>query len=244
MRKVTIDAGHGGSDPGAVFYTEYHEKHFTLDYALLIGAVLSRHGVNVNFTRLEDKYVSLSDRCKIANSNKSELFVSIHMNSSGNMFAQGVETYSHPSSGNGAKLSRTIHDSIIKSKAYTKDRGTKTANFHVLRETSMPAALVEISFISNVEDRNLAKQKKIEIAEAIAKGILEHMGIKYIKESANNMTENKAKPHWGQARVEKLKELGIISGEHDPKSNVTWAEFSAGLLQTIDFIKCTNHSKF
>lgn len=243
IRSVTIDAGHGGSDPGAVSGAEYHEKHFTLDYALLVGVVLSRHGVRVNFTRLEDKYVSLSDRSKIANNNKSELFISLHMNSSRNMFAQGVETYSHPSSINGARLSTTIHNNIIQSRAYTKDRGTKTANFQVLRETSMPATLVEIAFISNVEDRNLAKQKKIEISEAIGKGVLEYMGIKYNPQATNEVV-SEVKPHWGQARIDKLKELGIISGEHDPKSNVTWAEFSAGILQTIDFIKGTKYSKF
>ena len=98
--------------------------------------------------------------------------VSIHLNSSSNTNAQGFEIYHYPTSENGKTLATNIHKAAIGNKLYTKNRGVTTANFAVLRNTSAPAALIELAFISNLEDVNLLAHKQKEMVQAITKGIL------------------------------------------------------------------------
>lgn len=184
MPKVFLDAGHGGKDPGALG-NGLKEKDINLSVTLKVGNILTNHGVNVDYSRTTDTFLELADRAKKANDFKADIFVSIHCNAAENVNAKGVETYNYPNSTNGAKLAKSIQDSIISSKVYTANRGTKTANFAVLRLTNMPAALVEMAFITNAEDTNILKSKQDELAIAIAKGILNYLGIKY-KENPSN----------------------------------------------------------
>ncbi len=179
--KVWLDAGHGGKDPGALG-NGMQEKNITLPVTLEIGEILKRHGVTVGYTRTTDTFMDLSDRANKANSFGADIFVSIHCNAYKNSTAHGVETYSYPNSTKGAKLAKLIHEQVISSKLYTRDRGTKTANFAVLRLTKMPAALIEMAFITNLEDAQLLKTKQKEFALAIAKGILSYLGIKYVEQ--------------------------------------------------------------
>lgn len=178
MPKVFLDAGHGGKDPGAVG-NGMQEKNITLPVALEVGKILERHGITVGYSRKTDVYVSLEDRASKANNFGADIFVSIHCNAFEKSSAHGVETYSHIGSVKGAKLAKAIHNEVIKAKLYTRDRGTKTANFAVLRLTKMPAALIEMAFITNLEDAQLLRNKQKEFATAIAKGILSYLGIKY-----------------------------------------------------------------
>jgi len=178
MVKVFLDPGHGGSDPGALG-DGLKEKDINLSVALKVGSILINHSINVNYSRTTDVFVELADRAKKANSYNADIFVSLHCNAFDNPSAKGVETYSYPNSTNGAKLARALQNSIISSGVYTADRGTKTANFAVLRLTNMPAALVEMGFITNTEDANILKNKQNELAIAIAKGILSYFGIPY-----------------------------------------------------------------
>ncbi len=178
MTKVFIDAGHGGNDPGAIG-NGMKEKDITLNVTKKVGNELKRHGVKVGYTRTTDKTVPLNRRGPLANNFNADVFVSIHTNAFGNPSAQGVETYSFPNSSKGKNLAKDIHNEVVKAKLYTKNRGLKTANFAVLRQTRMPAALIETAFITNVQDARLLKNKQDEFATAIAKGILKHLGIKY-----------------------------------------------------------------
>lgn len=187
MLKVFLDAGHGGKDPGAVG-NGLQEKNITLPVALEVGKILQRHGITVGYTRTTDTYVSLDDRCKKANDFGADIFVSIHCNAFEKPSAHGVETYSHIGSVKGAKLAKSIHDEVIKAKLYTRNRGTKTANFYVLRKTIAPAALIELAFITNKDDANLLRNKQTEFATAIAKGILNYFGIKYVEEKKTTTT--------------------------------------------------------
>lgn len=175
--KVWLDAGHGGKDPGAVG-NGLKEKDITLAITLKAGKELERHGIKVGYTRKNDKTVNLNSRGPLANKYSADVFVSIHTNAH-NSNAQGVETYSFPNSKNGARLAKLIQDEVLKAKLYTKNRGIKTANFAVLRQTRMPAALIETAFITNAQDAQLLKNKQNEFATAIAKGILSYFGIKY-----------------------------------------------------------------
>lgn len=185
MTKVFLDAGHGGKDPGALG-NGLKEKDITLPVTLKVGNILKEHGVTVGYSRTTDVFLELSDRAKKANSFGADIFVSIHCNAFNKSTAKGVETYSYPNSTKGAKLAKLIQDSVISEKLYTVNRGTKTANFAVLRETNMPAALIELAFITNSQDAEILKNRQDELAVAVAKGILYYLGVKY-KDMSNKL---------------------------------------------------------
>ncbi len=178
MTKVFIDAGHGGKDPGATG-NGLREKDITLSVGLKVGKILQRHKFDVVYSRTTDVFLSLTERTNRANKANADIFVSIHTNAH-NSNAQGVETFSYPGSKNGAKLAKNIQDSVLSAKLYTKNRGTKTANFAVLRQSKMSAALIEMAFITNGQDAAMLKNRQDEFAEAIAKGILQYFGKQYI----------------------------------------------------------------
>lgn len=134
--------------------------------------------IKVFYTRTNDTFVSLEQRAKIANKEKADIFVSIHVNAASNALARGIETFSYPNSRFGGKLSKAIQDSLVGSNIFTKNRGTKTANFAVLRLTTMEAALTELGFISNRNDANLIKSRIDDISKHLAIGILNHIGNK------------------------------------------------------------------
>lgn len=177
--KVFIDAGHGGKDPGALG-NGLQEKDIALSVALKVGEVLKRHNIEVLYSRAKDEFIDLTERSRMANSSNVDIFVSVHCNSFSNPNSQGVEVYAYHNAQDGKKLSQNILDSIVVDNLYTKNRGVKTANFAVLRETKMVATLVELGFISNVEDVAILTNKQNELAESVAKGILNYLGIKYI----------------------------------------------------------------
>lgn len=180
MKKVFLDAGHGGMDSGAVG-NGLQEKDINLLVALKVGKILTRHNIEVNYTRTTDIAVGLSDRATIANKNGSDVFASIHCNSFYDVQSQGLETFSYNVSANGTALAKCIQDSLLKDKLYTKDRGIKTANFAVLRQTKMTSALVELAFISNKKDSEILRNKQDELAISVAKGILNFLGAKYVE---------------------------------------------------------------
>jgi len=175
--KHCLDPGHGGSDPGAVGLRS-HEADIVLVIAKIVGRILIENGQKVIYTRTTDKYLTLAQRATIANNNKCDTFTSIHCNSAVNKTAHGVETFSHPISSNGAKLSKFVQAELVKATSLT-NRGCKTANFGVLRMSHMPAILVETAFISNaLEEAELlqyAFQEKIALS--IVKGIFSYLGL-------------------------------------------------------------------
>lgn len=182
MKKVFLDAGHGGKDSGALGQ-DLKEKDIALSVTLKVGVLLKKHGVELAYSRTTDKFIDLRERSALANRQNSDIFVSIHANAFTNSSVSGVETYSYPNSINGARLSTSIYESIIKNKVYTQKRGTKTANFSVLKNTKMPSALLELGFITNKSDADILKNNQDELAAAIAEGILKYLGKEYIEET-------------------------------------------------------------
>ena len=147
---ICLDPGHGGSDSGALgsFYTE---KAANLDVGAWAQTYLGRvSGItSVGMTRTTDIYVSLADRCAYANTAGFDRFLSQHHNAATGT-AQGTETYCHPTgSTQSFDLRDKVHPRLLWAFAYS-DRGTKTADFYVLRNTVMPAILGEASFIDFV----------------------------------------------------------------------------------------------
>ncbi|HHX61601.1 MAG TPA: N-acetylmuramoyl-L-alanine amidase [Epulopiscium sp.] len=178
MAKICFDYGHGGKDPGAVG-NGLKEKVIVLSAGAKATKILQQHNVEVIHTRVVDTFIELSERARIANKAKVDILVSLHCNAFTNPDAQGVEVFHYPNSSKGKELSQSILDSIVKDKLYTKNRGIKTNDFAVLRLTEMPSCLVELGFISNQEDAAILKNKQDELAVAVAKGILAHLGIVY-----------------------------------------------------------------
>lgn len=152
--KICIDPGHGGKDPGAIG-SHSKEKDINLKLGLMAGEILSKHKVSVFYTRKKDVYVSLKDRCYFANKNKCDYFISIHCNSYKDESASGTETYCYKFGGEEERLSKAIQKRIVNLNN-NKDKGVKKVNFYVLKNTQMPACLIEVMFISNpIEEKKL-----------------------------------------------------------------------------------------
>jgi N-acetylmuramoyl-L-alanine amidase len=170
---VVIDPGHGGRDPGAVGIGGLREKDVILPISLEVARLLEQQGVSVLLTRSTDYFVSLEERAQMANRARGTLFVSIHANAAGRAGANGVETF-YFSSGRG--LAEAIQNSIIQT-FDVRNRGVKQARFYVLRNTSMPSALVEVGFVTGTEDAPRLREPnyRSQMAAAIAQGILAYI---------------------------------------------------------------------
>ena len=173
---IVIDPGHGGSDRGATMGS-IQEKTLTLKTARLIKYYLHKKGYQVILTRTQDGFISLTKRTNIANDTKSTIFISIHYNAFKYSHAKGVEVYYYNKGHKWRqKASKKLADLILSKmigSTGAKNRGVKEGNFYVIRETCMPAVLIEGGFITNPQERShLCDQKYLEkIAQSIASGI-------------------------------------------------------------------------
>lgn len=174
FKKIFIDSGHGGRDPGAC-HGAVKEKDITLDVGLILGELLVKEGFKVAYSRTDDSFVSLSDRANRSNRLGSDIFISIHCNAFTNPNAQGLETFYYRTSQNGKKLANKFQTSIVKKGLYTKDRGIKQGDFYVLRRTRAVAVLLELGFITNGEDRGIILNNKKEFAEVVVLGLKEYL---------------------------------------------------------------------
>ena len=194
---VYLDAGHGGYDPGASYFG-ISEKSLTLAIQSRVKDKLEAEGYQVVTTRTSDTYVDLTDRSRAANASESDIFVSIHINASGSSAAQGIETYyyqpyaEYPSRINATyhanptrlsmsdTLANVIQSSLINATG-AQNQGVKRQTFAVLRETTAPAVLLELGFLSNPQEAvrlNTSAYQEI-LANAIVTGIKSY----YEKES-------------------------------------------------------------
>lgn len=216
-KKVFIDPGHGGDDSGAVGVNGILEKTINLEVAKKVRDLLKRKGLEVKLSREKDVTVSLGERTKYANEWKADCYISIHCNAY-NGLSKGIETFSYNLSRN--DLASDIHSNILKTKSYTIDRGLKTANFYVLRNTNMRACLVELGFIDNIEDAKILINNQDKFALGIANGILEYFNIDIINSEDVNTQENNNIYYRvicgsfndrvnAQKRIEELKEKGF-----------------------------------
>ncbi|NBD17338.1 MAG: AMIN domain-containing protein [Cyanobacteria bacterium] len=172
---VVLDPGHGGKDPGAVGIGGLREKDVVLPISHHVRKTLESNGLSVKMTRWDDRFVSLGGRTAMANREDADFFISIHANaiSMSRPDVNGTETFYYAS---GRALAQAIQRSII-SNMNTRDRGVKKANFYVLRNSAMPAVLVEVGFVTGREDapRLADPNFRKRMAEAIADGILQYV---------------------------------------------------------------------
>lgn len=193
MAKIFIDNGHGGHDPGAIGKNS-REKDNVLKVGLRLGALLQSAGHQVRYSRTTDKFLSLSERARLANNWGADIFISLH-NNSHNSNASGFETfiYNGKVSSKTKSLQNNIHNAIA-SNIGINDRGKKTANFAVVRETKMPAVLIEYAFISNVSDERILINQVNDLAKWTANGVTNFAGGKVSSSPSTNNSKPSPKP--------------------------------------------------
>ncbi|MBC9825904.1 GW dipeptide domain-containing protein [Carnobacterium inhibens] len=186
-KTVYVDAGHGGKDPGAQS-GGVNEKDLNLKVALKVRDKLEQKGYNVVMSRTTDVFLELSEIARKANNSKADIFVSIHHNSF-NKNSYGIESFSYNSLGTSTnamsknlarlasseKLAKNSQQQMI---SYTGayNRGAKKANFHVIRETNMPAVLLELGFVDNTSERSklVTNNYQEKLANGIVQGIVDY----------------------------------------------------------------------
>lgn len=178
MYKVWIDAGHGGTDPGAVGHG-IQEKDIALKVSLGIKAGLEAAyaDVRVLLSRSTDVFLELRDRTAKANAAGADILVSVHCNAAGGK--GGFESYRYTSASQGSiKLQDTLHKAIM-SKLGGIDRGQKSKNLHMVRESKMPAVLTENLFIDVAADADRLKQVNVidAIIDGHVQGIATYLGL-------------------------------------------------------------------
>ncbi len=175
---VVIDPGHGGSDPGAIGIGGIRETDVVLEVSKIVKKLLSEKGVKVRLTRKNEVNLDLPPRVSFANNTDADIFVSIHANASRGKRRDinGLETF-YFKGWRGRLLAKKIQRQILRVSPGSPDRGVKQGRFFVIKNTRMPAVLVEIGFLTGrLDSRRLEKAAhRKRIAYAIAKGILEYL---------------------------------------------------------------------
>ena len=175
---VVIDPGHGGPDPGAIGIGGLRETDVVLEVSKTVKKLLSDKGVKVKLTRKNEVDLDLPPRVSFANNTDSDIFVSIHANASRGKRRDinGLETY-YFRGWRGRLLAKKIQKQILRVSPGSPDRGVKQGRFYVIKNTKMPAVLVEIGFLTGKLDaRRLEKAiHRKRLAYAIAKGILDYL---------------------------------------------------------------------
>ncbi len=183
--KVFIDAGHGGRDPGAV-RNGLNEKDANIAIALKLKNKLEANGFTVIMRRTGDNYNTLDEIVNIANNSGADIFISIHNNASISPSAHGTETYWNANGVNGSNQLAVYVQSNLVNQIGRANRGVKTANFRVIKYTTMPAALVECAFVSNATEAELLKSADFQ--DKCATGLFN--GIKKFAEGIDKSTGN------------------------------------------------------
>lgn len=178
---VVIDPGHGGKDTGAQGASGKYEKDFSLSLSKKIAGRLEQHPeIKVYLTRETDTFQSAKrgERQEFANQLGADIFISIHGNTFSDPSVSGTETYYY--SGNSLELARILHHHVVSATGFV-DRGVRQEEFLVLKDTNMPAVLLEIGYLTNPD--NEAKMFnplfQQQIADAVCEGIFEYLKLPF-----------------------------------------------------------------
>lgn len=181
---IALDAGHGGSDTGAIGPTGVTEKGVTLRVAKALQKLLQAEGATVLMTRTTDTEVSpkkanasdveeLQARCDVGNDGNADIFISMHMDSFTNSTPSGTTGYYYTKGSKASqRLAQYVSEGVVTALG-TGNRGTKSCNFYVVKHTDMPATLVEMAFISNDKEEKLMNSEAgiNRAAEGILNGL-------------------------------------------------------------------------
>ena len=171
---VVLDAGHGGEDGGTVEQTAT-EKEINLAVVLKMRELLENQGICVVLTREQDIFIKLEERVRVANGEKADLFVSIHCNYyEKDSSIYGLECYYCKGAEDGKYYAERILDTIEKSGEIVS-RNAKPSGYYILKNTTVPAVLVETGYLSNYNERNqlISREYQGKLAQELVEGIVE-----------------------------------------------------------------------
>lgn len=237
---IMLDAGHGGTDPGAV-YNGRREKDDTLRLVLAIGQILQNRGVDVEYTRTTDIYETPFQKAMEANEAGVDYFVSIHRNSfEQDNIVSGVESLVYDLSGIKYRMAENINANL-ETVGFVNLGVKARPNLVVLKRTKMPAVLVEVGFLNSDTDNQLFDENFNDIALAIADGILETLE-EVARESAVNQTETGQEMLSSESDADRQSETYFENNENRlnemdsaNSNNVPYAEYSTdNALNKID----------
>ncbi len=224
MKKVMLDIGHGGSDPGATA-NNLVEKELNLKVGLQVREFLKYYDIEIGMTREKDISLSTNERIQMVKSFNPDLCVSIHHNAAANTEARGAEVIHAHYDEYDDKLALNILNKLAKvgmptRRAFTKLNTRGSDWYYMIREIwnkNTDAIIVEGGFLTNAKDAELLKSNEFLKNEAIAIGeaIVEYLGV-----------ELNIQPHWGEPAIKELKDKGLIKDGHKGEDLVTWAEFA------------------
>ncbi|HHW14939.1 MAG TPA: hypothetical protein GXX28_08420 [Firmicutes bacterium] len=152
-RRIFLDPGHGGRDPGAIGRAGTKESAVTLSLAGQTARLLGLAGAKPSLSRTTDRGVSLPMRVKMAQARRAEVFVCIHANSFTDPQAHGIETY-YFETWEGQRLAAAVQQQLVEELGLS-DRGVREAAYYVLRHAEVPACLTEVAFLSNPREEEL-----------------------------------------------------------------------------------------
>ena len=198
MVLIYLDAGHGGRDGGASA-NGIKEKDIVLTLVDKMQSLLKKYkDVDVAVSRADDVFVTLNERTQTANKMNADCLLSIHVNSSTKNTARGFESFRYSDAGSSTTaFHNVIHEEIMNAinEHDIDNRGKKTANFHMLRETKMKAILTENLFISNSKDATLLKNDSFldKLATGHVNGLEKFFGLQKINDEITGPTEDQDK---------------------------------------------------
>jgi N-acetylmuramoyl-L-alanine amidase len=188
-RVIVIDPGHGGIDPGAVGYNDIKEKDIVLNVSKQLQSLLSHAGAKVYMTRESDIDLSISEsgslltrkredlknRVELANKNKADLYLSIHVNAFPSSQWYGAQTFYQRNQPESKKLAQAVQSELINIMGNTT-RVAKPEDFFTTRNTKMAAVIIELGFISNPKEARLLTQKNYQrkLTNAIYRGVVKY----------------------------------------------------------------------
>ncbi|MGB9886711.1 MAG: N-acetylmuramoyl-L-alanine amidase [Moorellales bacterium] len=227
--RLVLDPGHGGKDPGAVGKTGLQEKTVNLDVALELAARMRARGYEVWLTRSADQYVPLKDRVALANEVQAYLLLSLHVNSSASATNAYLSAHVRDLGGPAERIARILLSTLAATTGWP-DGGVFVNNFFLLRESKVPALLLEMGFISNPSQEEwLARSENRKlVAEALREGLEKAL-------APGGLTFSDIGGHWAQGAIEEAHRLGLVSGYPDgsfrPDQPATRAELAVGLVR-------------
>ncbi|SFD73654.1 N-acetylmuramoyl-L-alanine amidase [Paenibacillus catalpae] len=171
-KTIVLDPGHGGKDVGSIGGNGTYEKDVTLPTALKVRDKLLEQGATVVMTRDADTTVSLDARTEISQEENADLFISIHFDAFQTSDVYGMTTYYYKPQNQ--EIAQKIHEQFLEADLLTKDRGVRFGDYHVIRENTKPAVLLELGYISNKDEeiRMQSQSFQDEISTAIASGVV------------------------------------------------------------------------
>lgn len=202
-RKIVVDAGHGGGDPGAKSASGLLEKDLNLDVALRLKKYLSRVGIYVIMIREKDqdffdvqsdishkKRRDLLYRIEIANQTRADLFISIHANSFPQVIYRGAQTFYNQKDLESKRLAEAIQNQLVRWLGPNRRRA-KTGDYRVLNDIKMPGVIAEIGFLSNAEETRLLSSPSYreKIAASIYHGVVAY----YLSKTTHGMNHKHLK---------------------------------------------------